>query len=105
MALLADRKSRLHCAPGPLQFRPTRLGLQSGRCKPECGPQAGLQIGEGAVAHPRHRWRQSIEFGQDQMGRRREVKRPVADKVIRSEEHTSELQSPMRNSYAVFCLK
>src|SRR3546814_3753664 len=25
--------------------------------------------------------------------------------VGRSEEHTSELQSPMRNSYAVFCLK
>src|SRR3546814_5665868 len=24
---------------------------------------------------------------------------------LRSEEHTSELQSPMRNSYAVFCLK
>src|SRR3546814_2539774 len=24
--------------------------------------------------------------------------------VMRSEEHTSELQSPMRNSYAVFCL-
>src|SRR3546814_10678121 len=29
--------------------------------------------------------------------------RPVAG--IRSEEHTSELQSLMRNSYAVFCLK
>src|SRR3546814_1609406 len=28
-----------------------------------------------------------------------------ADKVVRSEEHTSELQSLMRNSYAVFCLK
>src|SRR3546814_1645850 len=26
-------------------------------------------------------------------------------KVVRSEEHTSELQSLMRNSYAVFCLK
>src|SRR3546814_7821824 len=26
-------------------------------------------------------------------------------KAIRSEEHTSELQSLMRNSYAVFCLK
>src|SRR3546814_2004739 len=26
-------------------------------------------------------------------------------RVIRSEEHTSELQSLMRNSYAVFCLK
>src|SRR3546814_5857539 len=25
--------------------------------------------------------------------------------LCRSEEHTSELQSPMRNSYAVFCLK
>src|SRR3546814_4203377 len=28
-----------------------------------------------------------------------------AVQVIRSEEHTSELQSLMRNSYAVFCLK
>src|SRR3546814_5847389 len=27
------------------------------------------------------------------------------DKAMRSEEHTSELQSLMRNSYAVFCLK
>src|SRR3546814_17232835 len=30
---------------------------------------------------------------------------PVRDKVKRSEEHTSELQSLMRISYAVFCLK
>src|SRR3546814_9953420 len=29
----------------------------------------------------------------------------VGDGVARSEEHTSELQSLMRNSYAVFCLK
>src|SRR3546814_6305107 len=29
----------------------------------------------------------------------------VADEARRSEEHTSELQSLMRNSYAVFCLK
>src|SRR3546814_2434491 len=27
------------------------------------------------------------------------------DRAVRSEEHTSELQSLMRNSYAVFCLK
>src|SRR3546814_1617233 len=27
------------------------------------------------------------------------------DRFLRSEEHTSELQSLMRNSYAVFCLK
>src|SRR3546814_7381024 len=30
---------------------------------------------------------------------------PVADVDRRSEEHTSELQSLMRNSYAVFCLQ
>src|SRR3546814_6388958 len=29
----------------------------------------------------------------------------LADNVVRSEEHTSELQSLMRISYAVFCLK
>src|SRR3546814_3168647 len=29
----------------------------------------------------------------------------AADAMARSEEHTSELQSLMRNSYAVFCLK
>src|SRR3546814_4605825 len=30
---------------------------------------------------------------------------PVVERVIRSEEHTSELPSLMRISYAVFCLK
>src|SRR3546814_10736327 len=35
-----------------------------------------------------------------------DVKKLVQGKVaLRSEEHTSELQSLMRNSYAVFCLK
>src|SRR3546814_3987537 len=29
----------------------------------------------------------------------------AVDESVRSEEHTSELQSLMRNSYAVFCLK
>src|SRR3546814_10615447 len=31
--------------------------------------------------------------------------RPVQGRVERSEEHTSELQSLMRTSYAVFCLQ
>src|SRR3546814_9537783 len=31
--------------------------------------------------------------------------RRIADRRLRSEEHTSELQSLMRISYAVFCLK
>src|SRR3546814_16400711 len=35
----------------------------------------------------------------------RGCERPTSDQVGRSEEHTSELQSLMRISYAVFCLK
>src|SRR3546814_3954508 len=33
------------------------------------------------------------------------LRRPWKGPGLRSEEHTSELQSLMRNSYAVFCLK
>src|SRR3546814_1656890 len=33
------------------------------------------------------------------------ILRPIVAGVLRSEEHTSELQSLMRISYAVFCLK
>src|SRR3546814_5790633 len=48
-------------------------------------------------------------FGWDetQQGKAIEQVRPEIIKVFseRSEEHTSELQSLMRNSYAVFCLK
>src|SRR3546814_9674117 len=35
----------------------------------------------------------------------RHERRKVSDESCRSEEHTSELQSLMRSSYAVFCLK
>src|SRR3546814_6330454 len=35
----------------------------------------------------------------------RAARHPAQDQPLRSEEHTSELQSLMRNSYAVFCLK
>src|SRR3546814_5913414 len=38
-------------------------------------------------------------------GLRRRVHQHVVHLVVRSEEHTSELQSLMRISYAVFCLK
>src|SRR3546814_7726416 len=48
------------------------------------------QAAEGAAGMERHR-----------AGRQREALRPPP----RSEEHTSELQSLMRISYAVFCLK
>src|SRR3546814_1046570 len=60
------------------------------------------------------------EYGQDQVAAARGAQRPPGDVVAerrdrveqaeeeqsdRSEEHTSELQSLMRISYAVFCLK
>src|SRR3546814_989892 len=40
-----------------------------------------------------------------QIDRRQRINDEVADLCTRSEEHTSELQSLMRISYAVFCLK
>src|SRR3546814_5872445 len=47
--------------------------------------------------HRRHqRSRRHFDDGAD---------RHIGCELVRSEEHTSELQSLMRNSYAVFCLK
>src|SRR3546814_2296355 len=49
-----------------------------------------------------------FEQGKLGLGRRRQIVDDVADDLFarnRSEEHTSELQSLMRTSYAVFCLK
>src|SRR3546814_1627710 len=57
-----------------------------------------------ARGHPLAR----IDLAQHQQLRRRQPRRrgkPAGAAVGRSEEHTSELQSLMRISYAVFCLK
>src|SRR3546814_8776690 len=45
--------------------------------------------------------RPSAQVGQGGL----ELLRPDVEEAVRSEEHTSELQSLMRISYAVFCLK
>src|SRR3546814_4674006 len=56
-------------------------------------------------------YRRAIEHGftqaevDEQLAIRRTALRNVVAGVTRSEEHTSELQSLMRISYAVFCLK
>src|SRR3546814_4630113 len=60
--------------------------------KPECVPRT--QEG-GTCAHPIHHSRRQATFSA----------RSRPDAARRSEEHTSELQSLMRISYAVFCLK
>src|SRR3546814_10839449 len=51
-----------------------------------------------------------VEAARHNLGNRQllldvKLEQRIEDFVRRSEEHTSELQSLMRNSYAVFCLK
>src|SRR3546814_3463587 len=69
----------------------------------------GAGAGGGEIAQPgkaveivgkgrRDGERGEIELGQRQL-------QPAVEEMTRSEEHTSELQSLMRISYAVFCLK
>src|SRR3546814_5262010 len=86
---------------------------------------------EGGIANMRYSISNTAEYGDIHTGPRiitdetkKEMKRVLADiqqgrfvsrfvldnragqpELKRSEEHTSELQSLMRNSYAVFCLK
>src|SRR3546814_5968717 len=77
---------------------------QTGRC-----PYGVVTVdgGEFVEAHRPHR------PADPRLGLRRDLGHPVGrvdrktapDHVRRSEEHTSELQSLMRISYAVFCLK
>src|SRR3546814_7698518 len=79
-------------------LRPTRSRNARGRCDP----------------FPLLRWGRGPDRGNE--GKRRTPHRPlppfcpagereICPKPKRSEEHTSELQSLMRISYAVFCLK
>src|SRR3546814_1024581 len=55
------------------------------------------------VSESRYHARAIIKHEEDRGAFRAEYK--IASDLVRSEEHTSELQSLMRISYAVFCLK
>src|SRR3546814_3830088 len=57
-------------------------------------------VARGALTHARR-----IEEARNAVGRLRADTEPMVRAIGRSEEHTSELQSLMRISYAVFCLK
>src|SRR3546814_7178099 len=65
--------------------------------------QDGLARPEPRRRRLRNHRRTEVEGPPDQHHRQREVQRRRSQG--RSEEHTSELQSLMRISYAVFCLK
>src|SRR3546814_5786008 len=75
-------------------FRSRRLAVSQG-CAHSRHP--GVRV-ESAVARPA-RLRQAGAARHPDLGHLRGARQ------VRSEEHTSELQSLMRTSYAVFCLK
>src|SRR3546814_10857765 len=58
-----------------------------------------------AELQPAHRLRNLILCRHLRFVPKQRRRRPDRSRSGRSEEHTSELQSPMRTSYAVFCLK
>src|SRR3546814_5495178 len=63
-----------------------------------------LRLQDG-TAPPRYQRRETLLFLQPKSLRSRRQSQPPPRPIDRSEEHTSELQSLMRISYAVFCLK
>src|SRR3546814_3163158 len=91
------------CSSDLLCQRRDRPALQEGRRAAEaqeCRAQAGAR--RGATTH-----RRRAACDADNAGSRARVRAAyhLGPDVRRSEEHTSELQSLMRISYAVFCLK
>src|SRR3546814_4790925 len=71
---------------------------QAGQARGAPATFAGDDL-EGAVGQLAHHDRLDHALGPDRLGQLGELV------LVRSEEHTSELQSLMRISYAVFCLK
>src|SRR3546814_3201992 len=74
--------------------------------------QAGAREKPEVPAYPRDLWeplrarrRRAGELRYEALGLTREMNGQAVLEEMRSEEHTSELQSLMRISYAVFCLK
>src|SRR3546814_6940636 len=67
---------------------------------------APTALQKGLLANRDEAWRLVKEWGWQTLGELRvPAMRAGLDGAVRSEEHTSELQSLMRISYAVFCLK
>src|SRR3546814_7000224 len=94
-SILGTKASDLVCEEGHLEemggaFRAGRIIMPAVEDEPVVGHRAdGLGGFEVVVLEP--------------VGQRRPFAAETSD--VRSEEHTSELQSLMRSSYAVFCLK
>src|SRR3546814_10025240 len=105
MLLLADGDQRyLHVLTHSF---PTRRSsdLVTGLEVTEVDPPAPcLRGGEGQVAAVRRYGRWRLGHQPEIKGKRQVDVQRCGERFARSDEHTSELQSLMRSSYAVFCL-
>src|SRR3546814_6883760 len=99
------RSTRTHTlCPYTTLFRSDQGGTLLPHCVP-VPPVAGARRNRGADrASGRERAARRADLHRAGLGRR-EGARVLRAGKRRSEEHTSELQSLMRSSYAVFCLK
>src|SRR3546814_8348223 len=86
--------------PHPTLFR-SRRGREPERCSHDERARPGV----AATGASGDRWEHACEPGLCRNGRWRQNKGMTARETERSEEHTSELQSLMSSSYAVFRLK
>src|SRR3546814_10300227 len=78
------------------------LAVEKAQCQIlSVGRERGRIIGIGARKIDKRHWRRRRRI----CCRRDQIKQNQPELLHRSEEHTSELQSLMRISYAVFCLK
>src|SRR3546814_1212376 len=75
--------------------------FRSGRRVIACFLAAAIFLVDPGIGEPIRRLRAQQQVIDSEAG----IALPRARLIIRSEEHTSELQSLMRTSYAVFCLK
>src|SRR3546814_8619946 len=110
--LMAAERRFLTCDPG----KPARLGGASRRAGLGCGvgrkgkkgegqqqPQADHEVLTRRACRQRPASAAAVNLRRARIAPERHSRRTRATRP-RSEEHTSELQSLMRNSYAVFCL-
>src|SRR3546814_3181368 len=93
LALDRRRRGQVRCARGPARAALRRHPARSAQIRSRAD-RRGVEA-RGRATRADRRLPQTA---------RRRVALPVPD-GLRSEEHTSELQSLMRISYAVFCLK
>src|SRR3546814_10016610 len=100
--MVMEPGSGLYCSAGRGNRRPFAARR---RLPPVKDQLVGLELryrDEGSRSRYFHR---GIYFAQRARGMAQRNGQAAIDRRVRSEEHTSELQSLMRISYAVFCLK